>query len=163
MSTLTDIVALFDWPDRLEGIISRFVTGADWKRAYRRDGLLGLASEGLSAAAGECHWTIRIPRDAGMSGGEIEQMLRSWYIPVFGRWFEMGDPGNICFSVPMRQANWAEYLLCRRGIPIAGQMFNAHNARATEKYQGVMPTRWKGKRPVSSRRDWLDEILEMFT
>ena len=156
MGTLTDFVASLDWIDRLEGVISTFVH-ADWKRAYQRKGVAGLAGEFGASLVGQNRWTLEVPRDSGWSGADIERFLRQYGVIVFGRGF---TSTTLRFYVKHRQANWAEYLLLRRGIPVVSALFNPENATYGEQHApGSQPPQHRQQRIPEPQGDLIDRLL----
>jgi hypothetical protein len=69
-------------------------------------------------------WRFSVPRSGGWSGHRIEQMLRRYGIEIWGRNF---NRSHLFFRVKLQQANWAEYLLWRNGIPVHSRPFNPQN------------------------------------
>lgn len=67
-----------------------------------------------SAINGPSH-TFLIPRECGLSGHAIVQMLAEHGVRTWG---QMVVCDTIMFTVRQAQARWAEYLLQRAGIPI---------------------------------------------
>ena len=123
MSMLLDILDIFNVIDRLEGFLARFAH-ADWAGASERSGGAGMLSEFGRTAVGSNSWTFRVPHNCGWTGTDIERYLNKYGIIVWGR----RVTGNyLHFSVKERQANWAEYLMLRRGIPLVGRTFNELN------------------------------------
>lgn len=139
MTAWFDFIAGIDLFNRLEGLISSFVY-ADWKGASRSSGAAGIASEMLRTATGANKHRFWIARDAGWSGVDIENFLRKYGVVLWDRGF-LGD--EYFFCVKKRQANWAEYLLQRRGIPVHSDPFNAKNAEYGGRYApGDQPPAW---------------------
>ena len=108
------------------------------------------------AVAGQRSWRFEIPRDCGRSGQQIEDMLKSFGIPIWGRNF---NRTSLFFRVKRKQANWAEYLLWRHSIPVASKPFNPANAKQ------FSPPAQKRQKPdemmafVEQMRRTLDSIL----
>lgn len=73
--------------------------------------------------------------EAGHSGYDVERLLQQYHIRCWGR----AAQGKECsLLVKRRQAAWAEYLLCRAGVPLTGKLLNlAHRGKA-----GKMPPPW---------------------
>ena len=99
------------------------------------DGLMGRMTQGTMhrfefAARGD------------YSGADVEMLLRQYGIPIWGR--EMEDPGCLAFQVRESQADWAEYLLCRAGVPLTSPLRNPAHARWLERSgrTRTMPTPW---------------------
>jgi len=75
-------------------------------------------------------WSFIIPYDeaiaAGWDAASIDRLLRKHGIGSYGRLYAPyavslpnGYEGErYAFSVPLRQAKWAEYVLMRHGVPI---------------------------------------------
>jgi hypothetical protein len=115
MSDLIDALASLNWIDRL-------------------DELLGDIQHGE-------HHKFFVPRDCGWSGWEMEQLLRRHGVTIWGRGFA---PDCLYFSVKRRQANWAEYLLRRRGIPVVSRLVNPKNDEYAERHApGSEPPMWQ--------------------
>jgi hypothetical protein len=157
MGSIFDAIAYLDWIDRVEGLISSFLN-ADWKGSSRRAGLAGVIAELGRTISGGNRWRIYVPRDCSWSGAEIERFLESYGVNIWDRGFLGKD---IYFSVKERQADWAEYLLLRRGIPLSGQLFNPQNAIYAQQYApGDQPPAWGDRRERS--RGWLDRFFDLF-
>jgi hypothetical protein len=157
MSNVTDAIASLNVIDRLEGIISSFLN-ADWKGASRDAGLAGILDELARTLTASNRWRIVVPRACEWSGAEIERYLAHYGIAIWGRGFA-GD--DIYFSVKERQANWAEYLLLRRGIPISGPLFNPQNAVYGQQHApGDAPPAWADHK--RQQRNWADRFLDFF-
>ena len=153
MSDWLDVLASLDLISRIEGFISTFIH-ADWRGAARASGPAGLAGEFARSLAGANRWKFWVPRDAGWSGIEIERFLRKYGVVVWDRGFVGND---YFFCVKARQANWAEYLLLRRGIPIMGSLFNTGNRQYGEQHApGDAPRAWADRGHESS--DAIDKL-----
>lgn len=85
-------------------------------------------------------WQFACKRGVGWRGVDIERLLWRYHVRIFDRGF---TKGTLTFRVARRQANWAEYLMCRAGISLVGEMFNPGNATAYARYQGILPPRWE--------------------
>ena len=101
------------------------------------DGLWGRATHGpmhrFSFATG-----------AGVTGGAVEKLLRTYGIRIWGR--EMDDPDERAFLVKRSQAVWAEYLLCRAGVPLTCPLLDPRNAMyAVDHIGDPMPEPWDRK------------------
>ena len=96
---------------------------------------------------GQRSWRFAVSRHCGWSGHQMEKMLKRYGVEIWGRNF---DRSQLFFRVRLEQANWAEYLLWRHGIPVLGEPFNPQNRAARE----LGPL---GKR---QRRGWLDRLLD---
>ncbi|MGE5265613.1 MAG: hypothetical protein ACM3S0_19725, partial [Acidobacteriota bacterium] len=123
-----------------------------------RAGIVGVIGElGACFTAANC-WTMWVYRDGGWSGIEIERLLMRHGVRVWGRGFS-GD--RIFFRVKRRQARWAEYLLLRRGIAVAGIAFDSRNQDYARDYA-------PGSEPPARRTnahtsfDWFDLLRDLF-
>ena len=101
--------------------------------------------------------------DGDFTGYEIEKMLRRYGIRIWGR--EMNDKEEHAFLVKRRQALWAEYLLCRAGVPLTCALLDPRNAHYREHHPPrSMPVPWTkhGVSPsgfVGHVLDLLDKLL----
>lgn len=145
---LDDFLDAFNWIDRIEGFFSA-IAHFDRKRAAGGPPVLGVAAELARSASGAGSWTFHVRRDGPFNGGDAERLLGRYAVPIWGRRVT-GD--HFILSVPVRQANWAEYLLLRRGIVLDGRLFNPDNQRYALKYApGDEPPAWadRGRQPRS--------------
>jgi hypothetical protein len=79
---------------------------------------------------------------SGFYGYRVELLLRQYGIRVWGR--EMTDREEMAVLVKRRQAVWAEYVLCRAGVPLTSALIDPRNARYVERYlPGTMPQPWQ--------------------
>lgn len=80
-------------------------------------------------------------RGAGFTGVEIEMLLRRYGIRIWGR--EIEDEDEVAFLVKQRQAVWAEYILCRAGVPLTSTLLDPRNEQYRQHHApGAMPTPW---------------------
>ncbi len=106
---------------------------------------------------------FRFLRTGDFSGVEVEQLMRRYGIRVWGR--EVTDPETISFLVKERQALWAEYLLCRAGVPLVSPLLDPRNAQPHQRHSShAMPTPWdqRGIGPhslIDHIVDWLNRLL----
>ncbi len=90
-------------------------------------------------------------------------LLRQYGIRVWGR--EVGNADEIAFLVKQKQAVWAEYVLCRAGVPLTGTLLDPRNEQYRYHHApNSMPTPWsaKGIGPhslVDHVVDWLYRLL----
>lgn len=169
---LDDFLDVFNLIDRVEGIVSS-VAHFDKRRAMAGPPLLGLGVEFAASASGLATWTFHVRRDCGWSGGDVERLLNHYAVPVWGRRVT-GE--HFILSVPRRQANWAEYLILRRGMSLEGPLFNSDNQRYAQKYApGDQPPAWadRGREPPDlaggarqapgepERRDVIDRLGDL--
>jgi len=130
MSGIADFLDCFNWIDRIDGFVSLLRNGGS-------------------------QWTFQIPRDCGWTGGQIERFLSQYGVAMWGRRVKSD---SLCFGVKRRQANWAEYLLRRRGIPVLNRSFNPLNEDYGEWYApGSTPG--DGRPPYRRDRSWLERVL----
>ena len=123
MTDFLELLAHLDVISRIEGFISGFLN-ADWHGAFQRGGLTSLVDECAASLVGRNAWRFYVPRDCGWSGIEMERLLKRHGVKVWDRGFTREC---LTFRVKRRQANWAEYLLRRRGIPVVSRSFNPLN------------------------------------
>ncbi|HEY76219.1 MAG TPA: hypothetical protein G4O00_08570 [Thermoflexia bacterium] len=125
MDTFLDFLARLNWLERI----------GEWVRAA-----LGIRS-----------WRFCVPRNCGWSGYEIERFLRRYGVKIWGR--DVSDQ-YISFRVKIEQANWAEYLLWRKGIPVCSPPLNPRNRLYYGRYPpGSEP---RPGAPYPSRAEWLE-------
>lgn len=74
----------------------------------------------------------------GMSGAEVEYLLRQYGIAGTGR--EMGN--QFGYSVPAKQANLAEYILCCAQIPLTSPLLDGRNPVRAARRGYTMPPPW---------------------
>jgi hypothetical protein len=77
------------------------------------------------------------------NGFRVEKLLRRYGIRVWGR---RVDGEKRSFLVKQRQAVWAEYILCRAGVPLVCPLLDPRNAQYVEKHPvNSMPVPWNEK------------------
>lgn len=96
-----------------------------------------------------------VDRNAGFSGQQIEQMLKSYGIKIWDRGF---THDTLKFRVKRKQAGWAEYLLFRSGIPVRSKLFYQRNAT----YQPVRSQRAR-RGQKRQKRGVFAEMAELFS
>lgn len=95
------------------------------------------------------------------TGGDAERLLARYHIPIFGRRVRHRE---FIFSVPARQAAWAEYVLLRGGITLAAshRLIDQRNVRYAQRHSAPIPAWADGKHsappaaPERPRRGWFD-------
>jgi hypothetical protein len=96
------------------------------------------------------------------TGVEVEKMLQQYGVRVWGR---EADKEEIGILVKESQAIWAEYLLCRAGVPLTCKLLDARNAQYREQHpRSSMPIAWTERgiglhSLVDHIVDWLDRRL----
>ena len=91
------------------------------------------------------------------SGRDVEMMLRRYGVHIWGR--EAGPGTQRGFLVKRGQAVWAEYVMCRAGVPLTSPLLDPRNAQyAVNHAQDGMPVPWtdEGVRP----RSFIDRLVE---
>lgn len=91
------------------------------------------------------------------SGRNVEILLRQYGVHIWGR--KAGPGPERSFLVKQSQAAWAEYVLCRAGVPLTGPMIDHRNGQyAVEHLQDGMPRPWteSGVKP----RSFVDRIVD---
>lgn len=152
----------FNWISRVEGAVSS-VLHFDRRKAAEGPVGVGFVTELARSASGAGSWTFHIVRDAGWTGGDAERLLNHYAIPIWGRRL---TGRHFILSVPRRQANWAEYLLLRRGMSLEGDLFNPDNQRYAQKYApGDQPPAWadRGRETPDAQRsrDVIDRLGDL--
>lgn len=97
-------------------------------------------------------------RTSAYNGYRVEKLLRRYGIRVWGRRIE-GDTQS--FIVKAKQAVWAEYVLCRAGVPLACDLLDPRNAEYAEQHPvDSMPIPWTEKGiPAITMIDHLGEWM----
>jgi len=93
---------------------------ADWDEASAH-GPFAIVTEFFRALAGLSAWPFFVPAESGWRYDTISPILTLHGIDSWG-WSRHGD--EIIFQVKLRQANWAQYLLLRNGVPLSGQLLD---------------------------------------
>jgi hypothetical protein len=102
-------------------------------------------------------------RHGDFSGMQVEMLLHQYGIRIWGR--EIDAPEELALLVKRRQAVWAEYILCRAGVPLTCQLLDPRNEVYRVRHiPGSMPTPWTkdGIRPhtfVDHVVDWLNRLF----
>ena len=143
MQMVSDGLASLDLIERVDRLVGVWFHRR-WARILERVGFLGLLKELVRTAAGAATWRFAVPREGGLSGWEIEKMLAEYGVEIWGRWF---DNEALYFNVKAEQANWAEYLLKRRGIAVFSAPYNPLNDLYPRRHApGSMPVPWSKRR-----------------
>jgi hypothetical protein len=158
MADPLEFIAHLDLISRVEGFVSGFLN-ADWHGAFQRAGPVGLINEFAASLTGRNAWTFYVPRDCGWSGIEMERLLKRHGVKIWDRGFTRDC---LTFCVKRRQANWAEYLLRRRGIPVLSQPYNPLNAEYARRHApgSEPPCGWQRSHPRRGLLDTLISLLE---
>lgn len=136
---ILDVLSVFDWIDRLEGLIST-IANADWRSAHQRDGAKGVMSESFSTLTYHNAPMIRVSRFSSWSGLAIERLLHRHGVKIWDRGVTSQE---LFFRVKRRQVKWAEYLLLRAGVPIIGVLVEPRNTDWAAGYPpGSEPPNW---------------------
>jgi hypothetical protein len=156
MTDFLELLAHLDVISRIEGFVSGFLN-ADWHGAFQRGGLTSLVDECAASLVGRNAWRFYVPRDCGWSGIEMERLLKRHGVKVWDRGFTREC---LTFRVKRRQANWAEYLLRRKGIPVLSRPFNPLNEEYARRHApGSEPP--TGKQRSKPRRGFLDDLISL--
>ncbi|MCB0116341.1 MAG: hypothetical protein KDD84_19720 [Caldilineaceae bacterium] len=99
-------------------------------------------------------------RHSGFTGSDVEHLLRRYGVRVWQR--EMDDPDELALHVKQSQAVWAEYVLCRAGVPLTCELLEPRNAEHAAQHDS-MPTPWSEKgvgahTVIDHVVDWLDRF-----
>lgn len=92
----------------------------------------------------------------------VEKLLRRYGVRVWGR--KIVDGSMRSFVVKERQAVWAEYVMCRAGVPLVDELLDPRNAQYPERHpEASMPTPWTERGiPAISFIDHLGDLLAKF-
>jgi hypothetical protein len=96
---------------------------------------------------------------SGFNGYKVEKLLRRYGVRVWGR--KVLEDNMRSFIVRERQAVWAEYVMCRAGVPLAGELLDPRNAEYPDRHpDSSMPDPWTRRGiPAISFIDHLGEFL----
>lgn len=96
---------------------------------------------------------------SGFNGYKVEKLLRRYGVRIWGR--KVIDGSMRSFLVRERQAVWAEYVMCRAGVALAGELLDPRNAEYPDRHpDSSMPEPWTEKGiPAISFIDHLGELL----
>ena len=120
MDRLLEFLTNFYWP-LLPQVLVESLWHADWSYAYQRHGLAGLAAQFLHSIAGTNSYPFLVPMRCGWSGQQIQQLLASKGIRMWGWSF---SDGIFLFHVRKKQAAWAQYAMRRAGISLQGPLLD---------------------------------------
>jgi hypothetical protein len=85
-------------------------------------------------------------------------LLRQYGVRVWGR--EVIDDEELALLVKQRQAVWAEYLLCRAGVPLTSPLLDPRNEQYRLRHvPGTMPTPWT-EHGISAR-SFVDHVVDL--
>ncbi|MFO7633343.1 MAG: hypothetical protein R6W76_12425 [Caldilinea sp.] len=87
--------------------------------------------------------------NSGFNGYRVEKLLRRYGVRVWGR---KVSGSKRSFLVKRSQAVWAEYILCRAGVPLLNPLLDPRNAHYPDQHPDEsMPEPWteQGVRPIS--------------
>jgi hypothetical protein len=96
---------------------------------------------------------------SGFNGFQVEKLLRQYGVRIWGR--KIVEDSQRSFIVRKRQAVWAEYVMCRAGVPLVGELLDPRNAQYPDRHpESSLPTPWTEKGiPAISFIDHLGEML----
>lgn len=99
----------------------------------------------------------------GFRGVDVEMLLRQYGIRVWGR--EVISDEELALLVKQRQAVWAEYILCRAGVPLTSALLDPRNEQYRRRHApGTMPPPWT-ERGIGAHSfvdhvvDWLNRVI----
>ena len=128
---------LLDWINPLDGLLGRLVHGPMHRFTFSTQ--------------------------SDFASAEIEMLMRQYGIRIWGR--EMRDEDEHAFLVKRRQAVWAEYLLCRAGVPLTGPLLDPRNAQYVQRHErGSLPDPWQARGIgahsfVDHAVDWINRLV----
>ena len=156
MPGMLDVVDALNLLSRIDALIGRFVF-ADWKGTAQRNGAAGALGEGARALLGANAWEIRISRDGYWSGTDVARFLKHYGIAVWGG---RTTSDHFVMYVKERQANWAEYLLRRRGISVDTAVRDPANLGYAQQHApGDQPPAWADR--DKPRKGFLDALADL--
>jgi len=123
MEKLLDTIANFNLIEWLSSPLEDKPKRMPRRSAKRRSWSLKNA---LLSLLGLDSWTFYVPEASGWTGAQIEALLKKHGVKIKGRGIALGD---IFFSVNLDQAEWAEYVMLRAGVPINYGLFSHRNER----------------------------------
>lgn len=98
----------------------------------------------IRAVQGPLH-QFTFKRGHGFAGRDVERLLTAQGIRVFER-VRLGRD-ELGFSVRQEHALWAEYILCREGVPLSSELLDEKNERLLYGDD-------------AGARSWLERLLE---
>lgn len=128
---------LLDWIDPIDGWLGQLLHGSMHRFHFLRQG--------------------------DFTGVQVELLLRQYGVRIWGREFD--DPEEFTFLVKQKQAIWAEYVMCRAGVPLTGELLDPRNDTYRQRHApNTMPRPWsvQGIGPhtfVDHVVDWLNRLL----
>jgi hypothetical protein len=145
MPGLLDLVDAVNLLARVETVLGAIVHNA--RRSPKTTG---------AAAIPSAH-EVRVSRYGAWSGTDVARFLEHYGVDVWGG---RTTTDQFIMYVKERQANWAEYLLRRRGIAIESPVHNPRNLTYAQAHApGDQPPAW-ADRP-EKRGGLLDALLDI--
>lgn len=96
------------------------------------------------------HHDFLVDWNSGWSANEIKRLLKKHGIKVWG---VMVRHETIMFTVRKKQAQWAQYVLQKNGIPLMGGLLSTENGRKSPKAQ-KKASDWD----IDSLFSWMDKF-----
>jgi len=94
----------------------------------------------------------------GFRGVDVEMLLRQYGVRVWGR--EVIGDEELALLVKQRQAIWAEYILCRAGVPLTSSLLDPRNEQYRLRHvPGAMPTPWT-ERGIGAH-SFVDHVVDL--
>jgi hypothetical protein len=115
---LFQLLAYFDWLALPRTIVQTFAH-ANWSTARDKHGVPGVLMEAGASLIGTNTFPFFVPLDSPWGGADIEALLGSKGIRLWGLGFANGE---MFFRVSRRQAAWAQYLMLKAGVPLLHQL-----------------------------------------
>ena len=104
------------------------------------------------------HW-FTFQRGLGVTGWQVECVLKRYGVPVVNRRYGAKDP-TVAVCVPGNQAKFAEYLLCRAGLA-AALVTPLLNPKHAQTKVGAMPPAWGKPARTYGVMGWIVRLLGM--
>jgi transposase InsO family protein len=93
----------------------------------------------IDGDAGPKQHRFQFDAGSGFTGYQVEQALRQYGVRITGR---KARGNKRSFLVESSQAVWAEYLLCRMGVPLENALLDPRNRQYAVYHGNTMPTPW---------------------
>lgn len=116
MYRIFEAVTWLDWTAYPRMIFWNFIR-ADWRGAMQRWGPLGVIIEAFSSLIGWNTYPFWVRAQGGWSADDIRRLLQQHGIDMWGVFYL---DGIMSLHVKRRQAEWAQYVMRRAGVPLVG-------------------------------------------
>ena len=122
------------------------------------DWITPLLTVARSAARGDPlnvrSWAFFVPLESAWTGAELKALLRRHGIRMWGL---MACRGEIFFLVSRDQAEWAEYVLLRHGVPLNHRVLSRRKVKHTQGTPASRDSARVGSGLLASLVGWLTD------